>query len=327
MATASANAEHPEARDMSGYSIKSARSVDCPTDMADFYLSVGTGFVRPPATGRTLVCFDLECTGLSTATEGVAEFCLIYLGNTLSDFVCVHSLCNPQRAFSRGASRITGLNSTMVRTLPSFPVSFKRAYQLLMDVLGLDFVLVGWNNRKFDDLFLKRLLNFPFRTVDAYPIYKYVTTRGYIRPASYRLSHIYLLVTGNRLEQAHGALADTAALCVILLRNRDVLEQCRTDPFKEYCPACPRLTPRPISREDLPLPPPSSTSTEASTIIYPAPHPPHTLERSRPLRDWKGDFIQLQRTKRKASHLPPLPGTKHQRPLTSWLNPKRPRGD
>jgi DNA polymerase III subunit epsilon len=154
---------------------------------------------------KPLAFFDLETTGLSTATDRIVEIAIIsYLPNGSTR--TFHSLVNPEMHIAAAATQVHGITDADVALEPTFHALAPRIAEFFHDA-----DVAGYNIKRFD---LPLLVNefqragIPFNAdgraiIDAQTIYHMKEPRT--------LSAAVRFYCGREHEGAHGALADVEA--------------------------------------------------------------------------------------------------------------------
>ena len=158
---------------------------------------------------RPLAFFDLETTGLDVKADRIVEIAIIRYSSDGSTLERVYRF-NPGIPIPPEVTEIHGITNQDVADAPTFAATSAE----LIDVLtGCD--LAGFNVRKFDlPLLIQEFSRSgaPFylgdrRIVDAQMIYHKEEPRN--------LAGAYRFYTGDTLENAHSALADTRATAAV----------------------------------------------------------------------------------------------------------------
>lgn len=160
---------------------------------------------------RPIIFFDIESTGLNTATDRIVELSFIKVhpnGNEESQTLRF----NPGIPISEEASAVTGIRDEDVAQCPPFK---EKARELAQIFQGCD--LAGFNSNSFDipmlvEEFLRAGTDFDIsrsRMVDVQNIYHKMEQRT--------LSAAYRFYCDKDLKDAHSAIADTRATYEVLL--------------------------------------------------------------------------------------------------------------
>ena len=164
---------------------------------------------------RPIVFFDIEATGLNTATDRIVELCFIKVhpnGNEESQTLRF----NPGIHISEEATAVNGIKDEDVADCPKFK---EKAEELAAMFKDCD--IAGFNSNHFDipllvEEFIRAGVNFDIsgcRFVDVQTIYHKMEKRN--------LSAAYKFYCNKDLEDAHTALADTRATYEVLQSQLD----------------------------------------------------------------------------------------------------------
>ena len=163
--------------------------------------------------GETVLAFDLETTGVSTANDRIVQIALIGSdkeGQTIS----YESLVNPRRPIPLGASEVHGIYDDEVKHLGDFSSIAQQVHSLVEGA-----VIVGHNVRNFD----MQMLDNEFRRLGKLPPKPkaIMDTLEIVRRV--KLSRPHNLGSlcarhGISLENAHTATADAAASMLLFWR-------------------------------------------------------------------------------------------------------------
>lgn len=160
---------------------------------------------------RPIIFFDIEATGLNTASDRIVELSYIKIfpdGREESQT----QRFNPGIPISAEATAVNGIRNEDVAGCPSFK---EKATELATVFQDSDFA--GFNSNYFDipmlaEEFLRSGVNFDFgktRFIDVQNIYHKMEPRN--------LSAAYKFYCGKELTDAHTAMADTRATYEVLL--------------------------------------------------------------------------------------------------------------
>jgi len=164
---------------------------------------------------RPIAFFDLETTGINTATDRIVEISVLKINvNGVEEWLT--SRVNPEIPISPQATAIHGIKNEDVVSAPKFR---ELAKKLVAFIEGCD--LAGYNAIKFDlpilaEEFLRTDVDFNFRKrkyVDVMIIYHKKEQRN--------LSAAYKFYCDKELDGAHGSKADTAATYEVLKSQLD----------------------------------------------------------------------------------------------------------
>lgn len=159
---------------------------------------------------KPLVFFDLETTGLNTATDRIVELAFLkVLPNGTEEIK--HLRINPEMQISEEAISIHGITNEDVKDAPTFK---QVAKELAKFIEGCD--IAGYNSNKFDipllvEEFLRADVEFDMKKrniVDVQIIFMKKEPRT--------LEAAYKFYCQKELIGAHGALADTKATFEVL---------------------------------------------------------------------------------------------------------------
>lgn len=214
---------------------------DLPSDILH-EMSVEDGVLTTGTHGAYYISIDFEATGLSRVSDQVTEVgvCIGYqevypngrieLVGTFAEYV------RPTRAVvSRGSSAVTGITTEMLADKDSAEIVLSRMSAFIDGRCRGDVprILVAYNGLQFDvPLLISELARFTrpekfmrSMRLDAImdPLVwskerldKTLLVRRANGRCSYRLGDVYRSLTGQRLDGAHGALADSRAVLDIL---------------------------------------------------------------------------------------------------------------
>jgi DNA polymerase-3 subunit epsilon len=174
---------------------------------------------------KSIVWFDLETTGINTATDRIIEICMIktdFKGNEIDSF---YSLVNPGPNIKSRQEAIDkhGITSEMLENQNSFESIAKE----VVDFIG-DSHLGGYNALRFDvPMLVEELMragivfNYRHRAIiDPFLIYSKYERRD--------LSTAYTRYTGKTLEGAHRAEMDIRATMEIFDAQRQLYDMPQT---------------------------------------------------------------------------------------------------
>lgn len=160
----------------------------------------------PFSLDRDLVFFDIESTGLNVIRDRILQIALIKMPKDGSPQQELEMIINPGVLISEEAYAIHGIGPKEVANKPTFG----QVAQQLFDFIG-DADLAGYNSNRFDvpmlmEEFARNGFEFDIskrRLVDAQRIFYRMEPRT--------LSAALRFYTGQRMENAHDALADVRA--------------------------------------------------------------------------------------------------------------------
>ena len=164
---------------------------------------------------RPIAFFDLETTGINTATDRIVEISVLKINvNGVEEWLT--SRVNPEMPIPPQATAIHGIKDEDVISAPKFR---ELAKKITAFIEGCD--LAGYNAIKFDlpilaEEFLRTDVDFNFRKrkyVDVMIIYHKKEQRN--------LSAAYKFYCDKELDGAHGSKADTAATYEVLKSQLD----------------------------------------------------------------------------------------------------------
>lgn len=170
-------------------------------------------------TEKPIVFFDLETTGTDTNKDRIVELSVVKVQN--GDVIKKHHFyINPQINIPKEASDVHGITNEKVEGCPVFS---EIAFMLHDFLTGCD--LAGYNSDRFDIPLLQNEFSrvgivFPeedTNTIDMYKIEQIIN--------SHKLDATYKRYTGNDLNDAHTAEADTFATIEILGHQLVVLQE------------------------------------------------------------------------------------------------------
>ena len=154
---------------------------------------------------KPLAFFDLETTGINTATDRIVEISIVKISPEGEKDIQTHKI-NPEVPIPAESSAIHGIFDEDVKDAPTFKSMAKNLAKFLE---GCD--LGGYNIIRFDvpllvEEFLRADVDFQVsnrKLIDAQKIFFMMEKRN--------LSSAYKFYCGKKLEGAHGAEADTLA--------------------------------------------------------------------------------------------------------------------
>ena len=164
---------------------------------------------------RPIVVFDIEATGLNTATDRIVELCYIKVMPDGTEHTVTQRF-NPGIHISAEASAVTGIYDEDVADCPRFA---EKAAEVAADMEGCD--LAGFNSNHFDipllvEEFIRAGINFDIgeaRFVDVQGIFHKMEKRD--------LTSAYKFYCHKDLTEAHSAEADTRATLEVLEAQLD----------------------------------------------------------------------------------------------------------
>lgn len=159
---------------------------------------------------RPIVFFDLETTGVDTATDRIVEISLVKIGVDGTKSVKTRRI-NPEMHIPESATEVHGITDEDVKDEPTFR---QIAKSLAAYIEGCDFG--GFNSNRFDlpmlvEEFMRAGVDVDFRKrkfVDVQTIFH--------RKEQRTLVAAYKFYCGKDLENAHSAEADTMATYEVL---------------------------------------------------------------------------------------------------------------
>lgn len=159
---------------------------------------------------RPLAFFDLETTGINTATDRIVEIAIV---KVMPDGTQQKKrfLLNPQMPIPKASSDIHGITDEMVKDAPTFK---QAANEILQFLHNCD--LGGYNSNKFDipvliEEFLRADINFDMegrKMIDVQKIFHKMEQRT--------LAAALKFYCDKELENAHSALSDAEASFEVL---------------------------------------------------------------------------------------------------------------
>lgn len=172
-----------------------------------------------------ILVFDTETTGLTLHPKAppemqprVCEFGGVFLDPATGEEIArVESLVNPEISIPPEATKIHGITDAMVADAPTFA----QFMPSLFDWLKQSTVIVA-HNLPFDRHILKygcerngeRLLYWPAKEFDTIDLYREAWGKDM------KLSALYELVTGKKMEKAHRVMPDVDALVDIIRTDK-----------------------------------------------------------------------------------------------------------
>lgn len=159
---------------------------------------------------RPIAFFDLETTGINTATDRIVEIAILKIMPDGSQHK-KRMLLNPEMHITKTASDIHGITDEMVKDAPTFK---QVANEILQFMDNCD--IGGYNSNKFDvpvliEEFLRVNINFNMegrKLIDVQKIFHKMEQRT--------LTAAYKFYCDKELEDAHTAMNDTIATFEVL---------------------------------------------------------------------------------------------------------------
>lgn len=172
---------------------------------------------------RPLVFFDIEATGLNTATDRIVELCMVKVFPDGTDEVRTLRI-NPTIPISPEASAVNGITNEDVADCPRF---IDLAEELDSYFANCD--LAGYNSNAFDipmlvEEFIRAGINFDLTTrkfIDVQTVFHKMEPRT--------LTAAYKYYCQKELVDAHSAEADTRATYEVLKAQLDRYEEVQND--------------------------------------------------------------------------------------------------
>ncbi len=172
---------------------------------------------------RPLVFFDIEATGLNTATDRIVELCMVKVFPDGTDEVRTLRI-NPTIPISPEASAVNGITNEDVADCPRF---IDLAEELDNYFANCD--LAGYNSNAFDipmlvEEFIRAGINFDLTTrkfIDVQTVFHKMEPRT--------LTAAYKYYCQKELVDAHSAEADTMATYEVLKAQLDRYEEVQND--------------------------------------------------------------------------------------------------
>ena len=168
---------------------------------------------------RSFVAYDLETTGLNTKFDSIIEFGAV----KVRDGVIVdrfQKLAKPfKNKVSERITELTGITPDMVKDAPEMWNVFNE----FADFTGDD-VLVGYNNRSFDNKFLRRAGRYAHRIMksSSFDVMYFVSDlNGRLGLSDRKLSSVSEKL-GIKNPEAHRALADAETTALVYLALLDL---------------------------------------------------------------------------------------------------------
>lgn len=167
-----------------------------------------------------IIAHDFETTGLDPDTCGVVQFAVGVIEIADSDPSDISLLENhvelvhPGTAITEETTKIHGITDTDVAGLPNWKESLRKVYAGIMERYPNIQVVMGYNNRNYDDPIayragMPRLLSF-----DLFDYGREMKRTKQVDKA--RLVDVYKKLTGKELSGAHDAWIDIAGCIEII---------------------------------------------------------------------------------------------------------------
>ncbi len=161
---------------------------------------------------KPLVIFDLETTGLSVTKDKIIQIAILKIFPDDRPNELKTKYINPQVPIPEEVTKITGITDDMVKDAPTF----ERIAKSLLDFIGPDSDLCGYNSNRFDvpmlsEHFSKLGIDLDMsnrRHIDVKRIFHKLEER--------KLSDAYKKYIGKDMENAHDAGADVMATYAVL---------------------------------------------------------------------------------------------------------------
>jgi len=162
-----------------------------------------------------MIFLDVETTGLSITKDRIIQIACI---KGKQEKVI---LLNPMIPISPSATEVHGITDEMVKSCPTFP----QVANSLLDYLGIDEDLAGYNSNRFDlpiliEEFGRVGIHFSLEGRKIIDVFQIECRRN-----SRSLAAVYERVTGKELSEAHDALIDTRATMVIFEDQKKKMEE------------------------------------------------------------------------------------------------------
>lgn len=172
---------------------------------------------------RPLVFFDIEATGLNTATDRIVELCMVKVFPDGTDEVRTLRI-NPTIPISPEASAVNGITNEDVADCPRFIDLAEK-----LDSYFANCDLAGYNSNAFDipmlvEEFIRAGINFDLTTrkfIDVQTVFHKMEPRT--------LTAAYKYYCQKELVDAHSAEADTRATYEVLKAQLDRYEEVQND--------------------------------------------------------------------------------------------------
>ena len=159
---------------------------------------------------KDLVVFDLETTGVDIAKDRIVQISIVKI-TTDGALDKKNVLINPQTNIPESATEVHGITNEMVSSAPTFKQISKSLHQQIQSCHLLGFNVVRFDVPLLVEEFLRAgIKGFPGKHIlilDAFALHRH------LNPAT--LSAVYKLHTGEELENAHDALADSLATLTV----------------------------------------------------------------------------------------------------------------
>lgn len=173
---------------------------------------------------RPLISLDLETTGRDIEYDQIIQIVMIRVNVDGSKDVYEKKV-KPEKPIHPEAEEKHGISMDMLKGCPDFS---EVAQEVLDFVEGCDFT--GYNIISFDFPLLKYELNRVGLDISPKKHRLFDTYRTVRKLFSWRLEHVYQMLTGKKLEGAHDALPDAeAALEIAQLFVKDHEDQMGSD--------------------------------------------------------------------------------------------------
>ncbi len=160
---------------------------------------------------KDIVFFDLEATGLNVVRDRIVQIALIKYTKNNPEPQELEMMINPGIPISQEAIQVHGITPNMVRNKPTFAQVAEEIYNFIGDA-----DLSGYNSDRFDipmlmEEFYRAGIDFSLdkrKLIDVQKIFYKMEPRT--------LKAAYKFFCGEKLENAHDALADVRATVAVL---------------------------------------------------------------------------------------------------------------
>lgn len=173
-----------------------------------------------------LIVFDLETTGMNIATDRIVEIALLKINIDSSEEEKL-MLINPEMPIPEEVSNIHGIRDEDIKDKPTFK---EVAKTLAKFIEGCD--LCGFNSNRFDipllaEEFLRADIDIDLRK------HKFVDVQAIFHKMEKRtLAAAYKFYCGEKLVDAHSAMADTKATYEVLKSQLDMYKETEFEDHK-----------------------------------------------------------------------------------------------
>lgn len=177
------------------------------------------------AADETVIHFDLECTGLSTASCRIVQIGAVATDSTGQTHT-FDTLVHADRPMEPGASRVTGIKDMDLVGQPRIKEALLMFFNFVNSIKGTKRILCAYNGFKYDFLVLLAEMARNQMDVSTFNVdflidplswaKSSLDTTGLIRKASgnasFKLGDLHMALCGATLDGAHDALVDCYGL-------------------------------------------------------------------------------------------------------------------